>query len=49
LGSVVKSQKINKLESSVTISTEDLEEGVYFVSVVNNGKIENSKRLVVKH
>jgi hypothetical protein len=49
LGSVVKSQKINKLESSVTLTTEDLEDGVYFVSVVSNGKIENTKRLVVKH
>ncbi|MFN5630232.1 MAG: T9SS type A sorting domain-containing protein [Bacteroidota bacterium] len=49
LGTVVKSQSLGKLESSVTITTEDLEEGVYFVSVVNNGKIENSKRLVVKH
>lgn len=49
LGTVVKTQSLGKLENSVAIKTEDLEEGVYFVSVVNNGKIENSKRLVVKH
>jgi hypothetical protein len=49
LGTVVKTQSLGKLENSVAIKTEDLEDGVYFVSVVNNGKIENSKRLVVKH
>jgi hypothetical protein len=49
LGTVVKSQSLGKLENSVVIKTEDLEDGVYFVSVVSNGKIENTKRLVVKH
>jgi hypothetical protein len=49
LGTVVRTQNLGKLENSVAIKTEDLEDGVYFVSVVSNGKIENTKRLVVKH
>jgi hypothetical protein len=49
LGSVVKSQNLNKLDSSAIVNTHDLEDGVYFVQLLSNGKIENSKRLVVKH
>jgi len=49
LGSVVKTQSLGKLENAVAIKTEDLEDGVYFVSVISNGKIDNSKRLIIKH
>lgn len=49
LGSVVKSQSINKLESNAVINTQDLEDGVYFVQLLSNGKIESNKRVIIKH
>lgn len=49
LGSVVKERRIYKNNNSVTIETRDLRDGLYLYSLKINGKIEFTRKLVVKH
>jgi len=48
LGSTVKEVHL-KGSGVVTISTRDLSEGIYFYSLVINGKAESTRKLVVSH
>jgi hypothetical protein len=49
LGSVVKEIKLTDRQSALVISTSDLKSGVYFYSLVVDGKSMASKKLVVAH
>jgi hypothetical protein len=49
LGSKVNEIKLNDRENSITLSVKDLVNGVYVYSLVVDGKVVTSKRLVVSH
>ena len=49
LGSKVREIKLNDKENTLTFSVKDLKQGVYVYSLVVDGKILSSKRLVVTH
>ena len=49
LGSTVKNVKLQDIEGKVTINTSDLKDGVYFYSLMLNGKIATAKKLIVRH
>lgn len=48
LGSTIKEIQLDKTSDSKTIDVSLLNAGIYFYSLVNNGKIVSSQRLVVK-
>ena len=49
LGSVVKEIKVNGNENNFSINTSDLNNGLYFYSVMFENKILFTKKLIVKH
>ncbi len=49
LGSAVKEIKLNDVQNTLTISTADFKQGVYFYSLVVDGKAISSKRLMISH
>jgi len=49
LGSAVKEIKLTEKQSTLIITTSDLKSGVYFYSLIADGKSVSSKKLVVSH
>jgi len=49
LGAKVYSQKVDGLDGTISISTENLKAGLYFYSLNEGGKISRPGRLTVKH
>jgi hypothetical protein len=49
LGSVVKEIKLNDFQNTLTISTADFKQGVYYYSLLIDGKTVSSKKLIVSH
>ena len=49
LGSAVKEIKLAEKQSTILIATSDLKQGVYFYSIVTDGKQLASKKLVISH
>ncbi|MDP4280799.1 MAG: T9SS type A sorting domain-containing protein [Bacteroidota bacterium] len=49
LGSIVKEAEPESLSGKITFNTQDLPDGVYFYSLVINGKSQFTKKLVVNH
>lgn len=49
LGSVVKERRIDKNHNSLTIQTGDFRDGLYLYSVKIDGKVEFTRKLIVKH
>lgn len=49
LGSVVKEIKVTGAENKVSINTSDLNNGLYFYSILFENKIWSTKKLIVKH
>lgn len=49
LGVVVNRQPITETSGKVTFSVNDLSNGIYFYSLVVNGEITLTKKMVVKH
>jgi hypothetical protein len=49
LGSVIKEIKLNDRQNSVNFSTADLKSGVYFYSLIADGKSLAAKKLIVSH
>jgi len=49
LGSVVKEIKVNGSANKVSINTSDLNNGLYFYSILFENKILSTKKLIVKH
>ncbi len=48
VGKVVKTIPLNQKEGSVKVDLNNLSEGLYFYTVLVNGKIEKTKKLIVK-
>jgi len=49
LGVVVKEINLNNREGEITVNTSDLDEGIYFYSLIENGMSISTKKLIVKH
>ena len=49
LGSVVKEINLNNPEGKITVNTNDLNDGIYFYSLIENGISLSAKKLIVKH
>ncbi len=49
LGSVVKEINLNNPEGKITINTNDLNDGIYFYSLIENGLSKSTRKLIVKH
>ena len=49
LGAEVKRLQISGNESRISFSTSDLKDGMYLYSVIANGRIVTSNKLIVKH
>jgi hypothetical protein len=49
LGSSVQTQVLPAAAGKVTLNTSNLGDGIYFCSLLVNGKISQTKKLVVKH
>lgn len=49
LGSVVKEMKLTEKQNTVFISTTDLKSGIYFYSLVADGKAVSTRKLIVAH
>jgi hypothetical protein len=49
LGSTIKEIKLNDNQNTLTVSTGDLQQGIYFYSLVVDGKSVSSKKLIVSH
>jgi hypothetical protein len=49
LGSVMKEIKLSDSQNTLTLSTSDLKQGVYFYSLVVDGRTISSKKLIVTH
>lgn len=49
LGTTVHAQLLPDQAGKVTINTSGMSEGIYFCSLVTNGKIVQSRKLIVKH
>lgn len=49
LGSAVKEIKLTEKQSTLIIATSDLKSGVYFYSLIADGKSVSSKKLVIAH
>ena len=47
VGSLVKEEKITGKEGKLSVSSNDMEEGIYFCSLVVNDKIISTRRLVI--
>ncbi len=48
VGKVVKTAQITDRQGSMKLDIQDLSEGLYFYTVLINGKIEKTKKLIVK-
>ena len=49
LGSTVRNVKLQDIKGKVTINTSDLKDGVYFYSLMLNGEIATTRKLIVRH
>ena len=49
IGTQIYSIEVAKTERRIVLSTEDLQEGVYFYSLILDGKKEFTRRLIVRH
>jgi hypothetical protein len=49
LGSVVKKVDLDNPEGKIALNTSDLDNGMYFYSLVENGISTSTKKLIVKH
>jgi hypothetical protein len=49
LGAKVYSQKVDGMDGTISISTENLKAGLYFYSLNEGGKISRPGRLTIKH
>ena len=49
LGSTVRNIKLQDIKGKVTINTSNLKDGVYFYSLILNGEIATTKKLIVRH
>ena len=49
LGSVIKEMKVTNTSGTITVSTAELEQGIYFYSIVANDKSIVTRKLVVTH
>lgn len=49
LGSVVKEINLKDKEGKTTVATNELRDGIYFYSLIENGVSVSTKKLVVKH
>jgi hypothetical protein len=49
LGSTVKSESISAGTGKISVNTEDLNDGVYFYSILVNGKPNVTRKLIVRH
>jgi len=47
LGSVVKTEPLNSSQNKVRINTSDLTNGIYFYSIIVNGKVYKTKKLII--
>ena len=49
LGTVVKEMKVTEKQSTLYLSTADLKSGVYYYSLIADGKAVSTRKLVVTH
>ena len=49
LGGVIKEIKLDNFQNVLTISTADMKQGVYYYSLVVDGKSVSSRKLIVSH
>jgi hypothetical protein len=49
LGSTVKEIKLNDFQNSLTLSTAEFKQGIYFYTLIVDGKAVSSKKLIVAH
>lgn len=49
LGSTVKEMKLTNKQNVITIATSELKNGIYFYSLINDGKVISTKKLIVNH
>jgi len=49
LGEVVKQKLITDISGKITFTVNDLSDGIYFYSLVANGEITITKKMVIKH
>jgi hypothetical protein len=49
LGSTLKDIRLNDNQNTLTVSTADLKPGIYFYSLIVDGKTISSKKLIVSH
>ena len=49
LGSTVKEIKLNDFQNTLTVSTADMKQGIYFYSLIVDGRTISSKKLIISH
>jgi hypothetical protein len=49
LGTSVKTYALDKSEGNVSLRTSDIEDGIYFYSLIVNGETRSSHKLIIKH
>lgn len=49
LGNTVREIPLEEGSGNLVISTSDLADGVYFYSIISNGKQDSSRKLIVRH
>jgi hypothetical protein len=49
LGSMVKNVNLNGTQGKISVATDNLRDGIYFYSLLVNGKSTQTKKLIVKH
>lgn len=49
LGATMQSEQLSSLNGKITLNTANLSDGIYFYSLMVNGKSSQTKKLIVKH